>query len=108
MLLQTCAGVCNDILTITASDIMQSEIDAIPVICPTFILTIHKGKSYEEGHLTLAVAMPVGDTYRWAFSSQLQHMFDSCVPSLWSTQSLGLAPCSIFTRDANTLKTRNQ
>jgi hypothetical protein len=60
--------VCDDILTITASDTMQSEIDAIPVNMPNVrILTIHRGTFgfYEEDvNPALAVAMPKLETLR--------------------------------------------
>jgi hypothetical protein len=60
--------VSDDILTITASDIMQSEIDAIPLNMPNVrILTIRRGtfQHYEEGNdPVLAVAMPKLETLR--------------------------------------------
>lgn len=59
---------CDDILTITASDIMQSEIDAIPVNRPNLrILTIKRGtfECYDDDvNPVLAVAMPKLETLR--------------------------------------------
>jgi hypothetical protein len=58
----------DDILTITASDVMQSEIDAIPVNMPNVrVLTIRRGtfETYEEEIApVLAVAMPKLETLR--------------------------------------------
>jgi hypothetical protein len=60
--------VCDDVLTITASEIMQSEIDAIPVNMPNVrILTIRRDMfdDYDfDVNPVLAVAMPKLETLR--------------------------------------------
>jgi hypothetical protein len=88
--------VCDDVLTITASEIMQSEIDAIPVNMPNVrILTIRRDMfdDYDfDVNPVLAVAMPKLETLRLIDVAFSQVKLDTSltpacrafgVPSLW-------------------------